>query len=129
MFSLKFQGEFKSTDWDNETVIFKERNIWSCFVCLFVWVFLFCFVFFVHNYTFFMGVIFCSSVALVWTFHTRGVSNFITKKANILVNFVPFFNDVWFLFCRLFKSGVTNQLKNIRVIYSKQDKTLLLVKH
>ena len=34
-------------------------------------------------FSFFMGIIFCSSVALVWTFNTRGVYNFITKKANI----------------------------------------------
>ena len=58
-----------------------------------------------------MGIIFCSSVALVWTFNTRGVYNFITKEANIPVNLVPFFKDVSFLFCRFLKSGVTNKAK------------------
>ena len=49
----------------------------------------------------FMGRIFCSSIVLVWTFNTRGVYNFIIKKANIPVNLVPFFNGVLFLLCCL----------------------------
>ena len=61
---------------------------------------------------------------------------FITKEVHIPVNLVPFLNDVLFLFCRFLKSGVTNELKSIflwkskkvRVIYSKQCKTLLLIK-
>ena len=83
-----------------------------------------------------MGIIFCSGTALVWTFNTRGVFDFITKEASIPVNLVPFFDDVLFLFCRFLKSGVTNELKSIflwqskkvRVIYSKQGKTFLLIK-
>ena len=49
------------------------------------------FFFIVRNSSFFMGIIFCSSTALVWTFNTRGVYNFITKEANIPVNLVLFF--------------------------------------
>ena len=77
-----------------------------------------------------MGIIFYSSVALFWTFNTKGVYNFITKEANIPVILVPFFNDVSFLFCRFLKSGVTNELKSLFlwVIYSKENKTLLLKK-
>ena len=94
------------------------------------------FFFIVRNCSFFMDTIFCSNVALVWNFNTRGVNNFITKKANILVNLVLFFNDVSFLFCHFLKSRVTNELKSlfvlkskkVRVIYSKQDKNLRLVK-
>ena len=75
-------------------------------------------------------------VTLVWTFNTRGVYNFITKEANIPVNWIPFFNDVLFLFCRFLKSGVTNELKSlflwksekVMIIYFKQGKTLLLIK-
>ena len=60
--------------------------------------------------------------------------NFITKKVNIPVNLVPFFNVVSFLFCRFLKSGVTNVLKSLflfkskkaRVIYSKQDKAAVV---
>ena len=82
-----------------------------------------------RNCSFFMGIIFCSSVVLVWTFKFRGVYNFITKEANIPVNLVPFFNDVLFLFYRFLKSGVTNDLKSLflwkskklRVIYSKRQ--------
>ena len=92
--------------------------------------------FIVRNWSFFMGIIFCSSIALVWTFNTTGVYNFITKKANIPVNLIPFFNDVSFLFCCFWKSRETNELKSLfllkskklRVIYSKQDKPLLLIK-
>ena len=58
----------------------------------------------VQNFLFFMNS-FCSSVALVWTFNTRGVYKFITKKVNIAVNLVPFFSDVSILFCHLLKSG------------------------
>ena len=39
--------------------------------------------FFVRNCSFFMDIIFSSSVVLVWTFNTNGVYNFITKEANI----------------------------------------------
>ena len=84
-----------------------------------------------RNCSFFMGIIFCSSFALVWTFNTRRAYNFVTKQANIPVNFVPFLDDFSFLFCRFLQSGVTNELKSfflwknkkVRVIYSKQDKT------
>ena len=94
------------------------------------------FFFIVRNCSFFMGIIFCSSVASVWIFNNRGVYNFVSKKGNILVNLVPFFNDFSFLLCHFLKSGVTNELqslfllksKKVTVIYSKQDKTLLLVK-
>ena len=71
------------------------------------------FFFIVRNCSFFMGIIFCSSVALVWTFKTRGVYNFITKKANIPVKLVPLFNGVSFLFCCFLKSRVTNELKSL----------------
>ena len=79
----------------------------------------------VQDCSFFMGIIFCSSVALVWTVNTRGVYNFITKEANIPVNLVPFFNDVSFLFCRFLKSGVTNELKMIFLRMSKKVKSYL----
>ena len=90
----------------------------------------------VRNCSFFMDIIFCSSVALVWTFNGRGLYNFITKEANIPVNLVLLFNDVSFLFCRFLRSGVTYELKRLflweskksRLIYSKQGKTLLLIK-
>ena len=83
-----------------------------------------------------MGIIFCFSVSLIKTFNARSVDDFITKETNIPVNLVPFFNDISFLFCHFFKSGVTSQLKsllfwkckNVRVIYSKQGKVLLLKK-
>ena len=51
----------------------------------------------VRNCSFFMGIIFCSSIVLVWIFDTRGVYNFIIKKAKKLV---PHFNGVSFLFYR-----------------------------
>ena len=84
-----------------------------------------------------MGIIFSSSVVLVWTLNTRGVYNFITKKANITADLVPFFHDVSLLFFGFLKSGVMNEpkslflwkSKNVKVIYWKQGKTLLLVKH
>ena len=60
-----------------------------------------------------MGIIFCSSIALVLAFNTRGVYNFITKEANIPVNLVPFFNDISFLLYRFLMSGVTNELKSL----------------
>ena len=99
--------------------------------------FLFYLSFIVRNNAFFMGIMFCSSTVLVWTFNPRSVYNFITKKANIPVKLVPFFNGIFFLFCHFIKSWVTNVLKSIflskskkiRVIYSKQDNILLLVKH
>ena len=70
--------------------------------------------FIARNCSFFMRIIFCSSVALVWTFNTSGVYNFITKEANIPVNLVPFVNDVFlFLFFCFITSGVTNELKSI----------------
>ena len=76
------------------------------------------------------------SVALIITFNTKGVYNFIPQKANFPVSLVLFYNGASFLFCRFLKSGVANELKNffllqnknVRVIYSKQDKTLLLLK-
>ena len=52
--------------------------------------------------------VFCSNVVLVWTFHTAGVYNVITKRGKIPVNLVPFFNSVSFLFCCFLKSGETN---------------------
>lgn len=70
-------------------------------------------------------------VVLVWTFITRVVYDFITKNANIPVNFVPFFNDILFLFCHFWKSGVTNELRSLSLKEQKsqwQYKTLLLVK-
>ena len=90
----------------------------------------------VRNYSFFTGSIFCSSFVLVWIFNTRGVHNVITKKANIPVNLVLFFNGVSFLFCCFLKPGVSDEPKSlfllrskkVRVIYSKQDKTLLSLK-
>ena len=39
-----------------------------------------------------MGNMFCSSVVLVRICNTRGVYNFISKKANVPVNLLPFFN-------------------------------------
>ena len=92
------------------------------------------FFFIERNCSFFMGSIFWSNVVLVLTFNTGGVYNFITKKVNIPVNLVPFFNVVSFLFCRFLKSGVTNVLKSLflfkskkaRVIYSKQDKAAVV---
>ena len=88
------------------------------------------------NCSFFMGITFCSSIPLISTFNTRGVHDFITRKANIPVYLVPLFKGVLFLFCLFSKSGVTNELKclfllkskKVRVVYSKQGKTLLLVK-
>ena len=94
------------------------------------------FLFYCTELFIFYGSIFCSSVALVWTFNTRGVYNFITKTENFPVNLVPFFNGVSFLFCRFLKSGVTDELKSlfllkgkkVTITNSKQDKTLLLFK-
>ena len=75
------------------------------------------------------------ALALVWTFNTRGVYNFITKQTNISVNLAPFFNDVSFLFCCFLKSRVTNELKSLFLWKSKKElfipnraKTLLLIK-
>ena len=75
------------------------------------------------------------ALALVWTFSTRGVYNFITKQTNISVNLAPFFNDVSFLFCCFLKSRVTNELKSLFLWKSKKKlfipnraKTLLLIK-
>ena len=79
----------------------------------------------VRHCSVFMGIILCSGVALVWTFNTRGVSNFITKEANIPINLVSFFNDVSFLFCRFLKSGVTNVLKSLFLWKSKKVKSYL----
>ena len=69
--------------------------------------------FIVWNCSFFMGIIFCSSTALVLTFSTRGVYNFITKEVNIPVNLVLLFNDFLFLFCWFLNFGVTNELKSL----------------
>ena len=84
------------------------------------------FFFIVRNCSFFMGIIFCSGVALVWTFNTRGVYDFITKEANILVNLVPFFNDIPFLFYRFLMSGVTNELKILFLWKRKNSKKIFL---
>ena len=67
-------------------------------------------------------------VALVSTFTTRGVCNFITKEANIPVNLVPLFNDVLFLFCRFLKSGVTNGLKS-PFLWKSKKKTELFIQN
>ena len=83
-----------------------------------------------------MDIIFYSTVVLALTFNSRGVYNFINKIASIPVNLASFINGVSFLFSRFLKSGVTNELKSlfllkskkVRVIYSKQEKNLLLVK-
>ena len=80
--------------------------------------------FIVRKCSFFMGIIFCPSVVLVWTFNTRDIYNFISKEANIPV-MVPFFNGVSFLFCRFLKSGVTNELKNLSFLKSKKIGYLL----
>ena len=104
--------------------------------CFWHWISYGHFFFIVRNFSFFMRIIFCSSVILVWTFNTWSVYNFITKKANIPVNLVLFFSDVSFAFSRFLKSGVTNELKSLlllkskkaRVIYSKQDKRYETVK-
>ena len=95
-----------------------------------------CSFFIVRNCSFFMGIIVCSSVTLVWTFNARGLYNFITKETNIPVNLILLFNDVSFLFCRFLKSGVTYELKSLflweskksRLIYSKHGKNLLFIK-
>ena len=59
--------------------------------------------FIVRNCSFSMGSIFCSSIAIVWNFNTRSIYSFNTKKVNIPVNFIPFFDGVSFLFLSLFK--------------------------
>ena len=82
--------------------------------------------FWLYRIAVFMGIILCSGVALVWTFNTRGVSNFITKEANIPINLVSFFNDVSFLFCRFLKSGVTNVLKSLFLWRSKKVRVICL---
>ena len=46
------------------------------------------FFFIVQHCSLFMGIIFCSSVALVWIFNARSGHNFITKEPNIPVNLV-----------------------------------------
>ena len=82
----------------------------------------FVFVFFiVRHCSFFMDIIFCTSVALIWISNSRGVYNFITKKANIPLKLVPFFNGVSFLFYRFLNSGVTNELKSLFFLKSKQS--------
>ena len=53
--------------------------------------------FVVRSCSFFRTIIFCSNVVLVWTFNARIVYSFITNKANIPVNLVPFFNGSSFL--------------------------------
>ena len=92
--------------------------------------------FIVGNCLFLVGIIFFSSIVLVWTFNTRGVYNLIMKKANIPVDLILLFNGALFPFCYFLESGVTNELKSlfllnnkkVRVVYSTKDKTLLLVK-
>ena len=93
-------------------------------------------IFLLYSYSFFTGSIFCSTVVLVLTINTSGGFSFMTNKENIPVNVVPFFNGVSFPFCHFLKPGVTDELKSlfilninkVRVCYSKQDKTLLLLK-
>ena len=68
-----------------------------------------------------MASIFCSSVVLACTFNTRVVYNFITKKADIPANLVPFFSGILFLFCRFLKSEVTNELKSIFLLKGKSQ--------
>ena len=55
-------------------------------------------------------------------------------KKICMLSVVPFFNGVSFLFCCFLISGVTNELKpfslkdkKVRVIYSKQDKALIML--
>ena len=81
--------------------------------------------FILWNCSFFMGIIFCSSVTLVWTFNIRNVCHFITKKANIPVKLVSFFNDASFLFCRFLKSGVTNELNSLFLLKDKKSQNYL----
>ena len=69
-----------------------------------------------------MGIIFYSSVVLVWIFNTRSVYNFINKKVHIPVNLVRFFNNLSSIFCRLLKSGVKNELKK-KVFSLKEQKS------
>ena len=69
-------------------------------------------IFFIErNCSFFMSIIFCSSVVLVWSFNTRVVYNFITK-------------EVSFLFCRFWKPGVRNELKYLSLWNSKSESYL-----
>ena len=70
---------------------------------------------------FLMGIIFCSSVVLVWTFNIRGVYNFITKKVNIPVNLVPFYNGASLLSCRILKSGITNEQESLFLLKAKES--------
>ena len=72
-----------------------------------------------------MGTIFCSSVALVWTFNDRGVYNFITEEANIPVDLVPFLNDVSLLICCFLKYGVTNELRSLFLKEQKSQELLI----
>ena len=67
---------------------------------------------FVRNCLFLTGIIFYSSVVLVWTF---------TTKVNIAVNLVPFFIGVSFQFYCFLKSGATNELKSIFLSKSKKS--------
>ena len=83
-------------------------------------------------FLFFMGSIFCSTVVLVEPLNTRGVYNFISKKAKNSSKFglvlqwclVPMLQllKVWSNLIFFLKS------KKVRVIYSKQDRTLPLLK-
>ena len=90
-----------------------------------------CFFFIVRNCSFLMVIIFFSSVVLVWTFNTRRVYNFYRKKSKYSSKLGSVLQ--W---CRFLTPGLTNELKSFffskskkfRVIYSKQDKSLLLVK-
>ena len=74
--------------------------------------------------SFFMAIIFCSSVVPVLTFNTSGVYNFNTKKPIIPVNLVPFFN-FWFLFSCFITHRVTNQLKSLFLLKSKQLRSFI----
>ena len=73
------------------------------------------------NSLFLMGIIFCSSVVLVWTFNIRGVYNFITKKVNIPLNLVPFYNGASLLPCRILKSGITNEQESLFLLKAKES--------
>ena len=98
-------------------------------------------IFIVWNCSFFMGIIFCSSVALVWTFNTGGVHNFITfyhQRSNCSNKFSSFVLQ-WCLVPILFLPNVWSnnwfekyfilwKNKKARVICSKQGKILLLIK-
>ena len=85
--------------------------------------------FIVRNCSFFMRIIFSSSVVLVWTFNTTGVYNFITRNSS---KFVSVFQ--WFLVPILSllkvwsnewaKKSFLLKSKRVGVIHSKQNKAV-----